>query len=255
MASQSNSNDADSVGAARIGLETFLPADRRRAILDGIDLPRRMFGAALFVDLTGFTTLTDRLVRQYGARLGAERLSEELGTLFEMAVARVHRHGGSVIGFAGDAITCWFAGRDGVLGAVAAASEVQAQANMPVKLVVTSGFASRFLVGDPDIQVLEVLAGAVVDRLGVVEQLARPGEVLVGGEILGWLGDRAQFEWRRDDLLLADRRTPEGESFAVIRAHSLPPPAPMTSWPPTLPARSASASSAPVTSGRDPSGD
>lgn len=233
MASQSNSNDADSVGAARIGLETFLPADRRRAILDGIDLPRRMFGAALFVDLTGFTTLTDRLVRQYGARLGAERLSEELGTLFEMAVARVHRHGGSVIGFAGDAITCWFAGRDGVLGAVAAASEVQAQANMPVKLVVTSGFASRFLVGDPDIQVLEVLAGAVVDRLGVVEQLARPGEVLVGGEILGWLGDRAQFEWRRDDLLLADRRTPEGESFAVIRAHSLPPPAPMTSWPPS----------------------
>jgi class 3 adenylate cyclase/tetratricopeptide (TPR) repeat protein len=233
LASHSDSNDTDAAGAARIALETFLPADRRRTILDGTDLPRRMFGAALFVDLTGFTSLTDRLVRQYGARLGAERLSEELGTLFEMAVATVHRHGGSVIGFAGDAITCWFAGRDGVLGAVAAASEAQAQANMPVKLVVTSGFASRFLVGDPDIQVLEVLAGAVVDRLGVVEQLARPGEVLVGGEILGWLGDRARFEWRRDDLALADRRTPEGESFAVIRAHSLPPPAPMTAWPPS----------------------
>jgi class 3 adenylate cyclase len=135
LASHSDSNDTDAAGAARIALETFLPADRRRTILDGTDLPRRMFGAALFVDLTGFTSLTDRLVRQYGARLGAERLSEELGTLFEMAVATVHRHGGSVIGFAGDAITCWFAGSDGVLGAVAAASEAQAQANMPVKLV------------------------------------------------------------------------------------------------------------------------
>jgi class 3 adenylate cyclase/tetratricopeptide (TPR) repeat protein len=232
VTSQSDSNHTDAVAAARIELENFLPADRRRAILNGVDLPRRMFGAALFVDLTGFTDLTDRLVRQHGARLGAERLSEELGALFEMAVGVVHRHGGSVIGFAGDAITCWFAGKEGVLGAVAAASEAQAQANMPVKLVVTSGFASRFLVGDPDIQVLEVLAGAIVDRLGVVEQLAGPGEVLVGGEILGWLGDRAQFEWRRDDLRLADRRTPEGESFAVIRQHSLPPPAPMTDWPP-----------------------
>jgi class 3 adenylate cyclase/tetratricopeptide (TPR) repeat protein len=232
VTSRSDPNDTDAVGAVRIELENFLPADRRRAILNGVDLPRRMFGAALFVDLTGFTDLTDRLVRQHGARLGTERLSEELGALFELAVGVAHRHGGSVIGFAGDAITCWFAGKEGVLGAVAAASEAQAQANMPVKLVVTSGFASRFLVGDPDIQVLEVLAGAVVDRLGVVEQLARPGEVLVGGEILGWLGDRAQFEWRRDDLRLADRRTPEGESFAVIRQHSLPPPAPMTDWPP-----------------------
>jgi class 3 adenylate cyclase/tetratricopeptide (TPR) repeat protein len=233
LTNRSDWEDIDAAGAARIEMDYFLPADRRRAILDGVDLPRRMFGAALFVDLTGFTDLTDRLVRQYGARLGAERLSEELGVLFEMAVGMVHRHGGSVIGFAGDAITCWFAGNEGVLGAVAAASEAQAQANMPVKLVVTSGFASRFLVGDPDIQVLEVLAGAVVDRLAVVEQLARPGEVLVGGEILGWLGDRAQFDWRRDNLLLADRRIPEGESFAVIHGHSLPPPAPMTDWPPS----------------------
>jgi class 3 adenylate cyclase/tetratricopeptide (TPR) repeat protein len=192
-----------------------------------------MFGAALFVDLTGFTDLTDRLVRQYGARLGAERLSRELGVLFEVAVGVVHRHGGSVIGFAGDAITCWFAGKDGVLGAVAAASEGQVHANMPVRLVVTSGFASRFLVGDPDIQVLEVLAGSVVDRLAIAEHLARPGEVLVGGETLAWLGDRARFEWRQDNLLLADRRVPEGESFAVIHGLHLPPPQPMANWPPS----------------------
>ena len=192
-----------------------------------------MFGAALFVDLTGFTDLTDRLVHQYGARLGAERLSKELGVLFEVAVRVVHRHGGSVIGFAGDAITCWFEGNDGVLGAVAAASEVLVDANMPVRPVVTSGFASRFLVGDPDVQVLEVLAGSVVDRLAIAEHLARPGEVLVGGETLAWLGDRARFEWRRDNLLLADRRVPEGESFAVIRELRLPPPQPMANWPPS----------------------
>ena len=62
MTSPSDSNDTNAVDAARIELEYFLPADRRHAILNGVDLPRRMFGAALFVDLTGFTDLTDRLV-------------------------------------------------------------------------------------------------------------------------------------------------------------------------------------------------
>jgi class 3 adenylate cyclase/tetratricopeptide (TPR) repeat protein len=227
----SESTNADR--ASPTELDYFLPADRRRAIVDGVELPRRVFGAALFVDLTGFTDLTDRLVHQYGARLGAEHLSKELGVLFEVAVRMVHRHGGSAIGFAGDAITCWFAGKDGVFGAVAAASEVLVHANRPVRLVVTSGFASRFLVGDPDLQVLEVLAGSVVDRLAIAEHLARPGEVLVGGETLAWIGDRARFEWRRDNLLLADRRVPEGESFAVIHDLRLPPPQPMANWPPS----------------------
>lgn len=224
-------SESQGAAAARIEFDSFLPADRRRALLSGVELPSRIFGAALFVDLSGFTALTDRLVVEYGPRRGAERLSQELEAMFEVAVKAVHRHRGSVVGFAGDAITCWFAGNEGVLDAVAAASEAQAQALRPVKLVVTSGYASRFLVGDPEVQVLEVLAGAVVDRLGVAEQLARTGEVLVGGEILGWLGDRAEFEWRRDDLALTDRRIPEGESFAIIRRHTIPAPTPDPDWP------------------------
>ena len=223
--------ESQGAAAARIEFDSFLPADRRRALLSGDDLPPRNFGAALFVDLSGFTALTDRLVAEHGPRRGAERLSQELGTMFDVAVKAVHRHRGSVVGFAGDAITCWFPGNDGVLGAVAAATEAQAQAIRPVKLVVTSGYASRFLVGDPEIQVLEVLAGAVVDRLGVAEQLAHTGEVLVGSGVLGWLGDKAEFEWRRDELALADRRIPEGESFAVIRSHTLAAPPPDPDWP------------------------
>ena len=44
-------------------LYAYIPQDRRRALTQGITLPERTTGAALFADISGFTSLTEALVR------------------------------------------------------------------------------------------------------------------------------------------------------------------------------------------------
>jgi len=62
----------------------------------------------LFADISGFTPLTEALVRTLGARRGAEELNRQLNEVYDALIAEGDRYGGSVIGFGGDAITCWF---------------------------------------------------------------------------------------------------------------------------------------------------
>src|SRR5262245_7163777 len=86
----------------------YIPADRYRAIQRGAALPDRSSGAALFADISGFTSFTEALGRELGARRGAEELTRQLNRVYDALIAAVDRYGGSVINFAGDAITCWF---------------------------------------------------------------------------------------------------------------------------------------------------
>jgi class 3 adenylate cyclase len=58
--------------------------------------------------ISGFTPLTETLQATLGPRRGAEELTKHLDAVFAALIAAVERFGGSVIGFAGDAITCWF---------------------------------------------------------------------------------------------------------------------------------------------------
>ena len=87
---------------------TYIPMDRRQALALGKDLPNRMYGAALFADISGFTPLTEELVRELGPQRGAEELTLHLNRVYDALVTELHRYGGSVISFSGDAITCCF---------------------------------------------------------------------------------------------------------------------------------------------------
>lgn len=78
---------------------SYLAQDRLRALIARSDLPQSAPGSVLFADIAGFTPLTERLRVQLGNRQGSEAL-----------VAEVDQYGGSIIGFAGDANTCWFSG-------------------------------------------------------------------------------------------------------------------------------------------------
>src|SRR4051812_12872258 len=90
-------------------LTAYLPQDRARALAFGVSLPTDANGAALFADLSGFTPITEAFDRALGARHGAEALTRQLNLVFAALIAEVERYDGSVLGFAGDAITCWFA--------------------------------------------------------------------------------------------------------------------------------------------------
>ena len=92
----------------------------------GRTLPDRAQGAALFADISGFTQLTEALVRELGPQRGAEELTRYLDLVYDAVIDELHRYGGSVIAFAGDAITCWLDGDDG-RRAVACALAMQAR--------------------------------------------------------------------------------------------------------------------------------
>jgi class 3 adenylate cyclase len=65
-------------------------------------------GAVLFADISGSTTLAEGLAREMGLQRGAEELTQRLNRIFSGVIDEVHRYGGSVIGFSGDSVTCWF---------------------------------------------------------------------------------------------------------------------------------------------------
>src|SRR4051795_7761858 len=89
---------------------SYLPPDRLRALISSTPLPQTVEGSVLFADISGFTSVTERLRVTLGARRGAEQLAVYLNRVYDTLIAEVDRHGGSIIGFAGDAITCWFSG-------------------------------------------------------------------------------------------------------------------------------------------------
>lgn len=202
-------------------LDAYIPIDRRLAIARGQALPDRARGAVLFADISGFTDLTERLVRQLGPQRGAEELTRQLNAVYGALIAEIHDYHGSVIGFSGDAITCWYDGDDGrqatacalaiqnfLSGFGLALADRAARRPFSIKVTVAAGHARRFLVGDPDIQSIEALAGSLLDRVAAAEKLARQGEIVASAEIPASLGaDVEVSQWRTDS---------QGQSFAVI---------------------------------------
>lgn len=187
----------------------FIPIDRRQALASGKTLPDRASGAALFADISGFTPLTEELTHAFGPDRGAEELVAQLNEIYETLIAQVELYGGSVIGFSGDAVTCWFDGDDG-RRATASAFAIQngmqkfAAVNIPrrgtvsitVKVTVSAGPVRRFVVGDPSIQCIDVIAGKTLDRLEAAQHVSESGDVILDettwasvapiGQLRGW---------------------------------------------------------------------
>jgi adenylate cyclase len=222
----------------------YIPQDRHRALAAGVDLPEFPRGAALFADISGFTPLTEALTREFGSRRGVDLLCQQINAVYEALIAVVETVDGSVITFAGDAITCWFDDGDtagsGARRAAACAHGMQAamaglgSAGQPaggaltLKVGCASGVARRFSVGDPQFALFDVLAGATLDRMAAAERLARAGEVVVDTATWAALGRPEVAEWRDD--------AGSGERMAVLAAPdapAIPPAAPpaAAAWP------------------------
>jgi len=204
---------------------TYLPQDRLRALAQGKTLPDRTQGAALFADISGFTPLTEVLRESLGPRRGAEELTRHLDAVYTALINQVEGCGGSVIGFAGDAIMCWFDDGQAAAAPRAAACAFAMQSAMhafdlislpngsdtslSLKVAIASGPARRLVVGDPEVQYLDALAGATVVRTSTAEHLANGGDILVDESTVQILGETLTInEWRSD----AD----SGERFALV---------------------------------------
>ena len=204
--------------------EAYIPRDRRRALATGATMADRVQGAGLFADISGFTPLTEALATELGPHRGAEELTAALDRIFHAVIDELERFGGDVIYFSGDAITCWIDGDDGSR-ATAAALAMQAAIvrvgtvvtpggstiTLAMKVAIAVGPARRFVVGDPEIQLVDVLAGRLVDQLAAAEHHATKGEVVLDESAMAILGPRVDIAEVR-----TDRHT--GREFGVVRA-------------------------------------
>ncbi len=195
--------------------EAYVAEDRRWALDGGAPVDGRRHGCTLFADVSGFTALTEALAEELGPQRGAEVLTGVLERVFHELIGTLHDVGGSVVYFSGDAITAWLDGDDDGLRAVSCAFAMQeAMARvgtvvspggrrvvLGVKVAVALGTARRFVVGDPAVQLIDVLAGALMDEVAAAEGQASPGEVVVTEPVLRALGDHALgVELRSGDL-------------------------------------------------------
>lgn len=203
--------------------QLYLPQDRQYALLHGQAVPEYIEGGVLFADISGFTSLAEALARTYGTERGAEMLTAYLNQIFDALISQVDRYGGSVIGFAGDAITCLFPDPTGNRTTCCAWAMQQTMKqiatlavpdgstiSLSMKAAVVTGPVRRFLVGDPQIHIIEVLAGATLDRMAAAERQASPGEVVLDATTADLLYDAVAIaDWRED---------PETQNrFAVVR--------------------------------------
>lgn len=191
----------------------YIPMDRRQALAAGRDLPDRAEGSSLFADISGFTPLTEALVNELGRQRGAEELTRVLNLVYDALIHELHRFGGSAIAFAGDAITCWFDGDDGRRATASALAMQQAMTRfesvrtphgatvaLRMKASVAVGSVRRFVVGDPDIRLIDALAGSTLERLAAGEHLANKGEVVVDDAVLQHAGQAFELlDLRSDD--------------------------------------------------------
>ncbi len=190
-------------------LSNFIPMDRRQALAHGTPLPEQAQGATLLADIAGFTSLAETLAARFGPQRGAEELTRTLNCVYTALIAVVDQYGGSVIGFSGDAITCWFADDGGVAASAcglalqtamvpfaAIALPAGLTVSLQLKVAIAAGSVHRFLVGEATIQYLDVIAGDALERLAAVEPLARPGEVVLEATTALGLSDHLVVDWR-----------------------------------------------------------
>jgi len=198
-------------------LGTYLPQDRLRALANNTVLPNRTNGSAIFADISGFTSLTEKLTRTLGPRKGVEELSRQLNAVYGALIDQVESYGGSIISFAGDSIIGWFdeadAGSSASFRAVTCAQGMQSAMTglqeLSLKVAITTGTARRLIAGDPNIQLMDTLAGKIIARLASAERLAHKGEIILDETTREVIGDNANI---REQRIAPD----SSEKFSVL---------------------------------------
>jgi class 3 adenylate cyclase/tetratricopeptide (TPR) repeat protein len=195
---------------------------------------RELQGSAMFVDLSGFTTLSERLGRK--GKAGAEELADAIGERFASLLAIAYDNGGGLLKFGGDALFVMFDGpgheERACQSAVAMNRELHASgrievggelARLSMSASVHSGAFHGFLVGDTHREL--IVTGPATTTLVALEGAAHPGEILISDEtaraltapVLG--GRRPLGVVLLDNAGLSDHPAPDhvvAESDAVL---------------------------------------
>jgi class 3 adenylate cyclase/tetratricopeptide (TPR) repeat protein len=152
------------------------------------DATRTIDGSLLFVDISGFTKMSERLARH--GKVGAEEVTDAIGTCFEALLEVAYQAGGGLLKFGGDALLLLFTGDGHATRAAGSALGMQTRLAdvgrldtsagrvvLRMSAGVHTGSFTCFLVGDSHRELL--LAGSGVTTLTDMEGSADAGQVVV----------------------------------------------------------------------------
>lgn len=175
------------------------------------ELSGKLDAASLFIDLSGFTTLTEALMA-HGPQ-GAEVLATAVESVFEPLIDTVVAHGGFVIGYYGDAFTALFpataAGRPAAarlalaaawrmrqhIAALSSLTTPYGEFHLSVKMGIDLGAAEWLIVTAPgDDRAAYCFMGPVVEQCAHAENVATRNEIILTPAILEAAGDALVVE-------------------------------------------------------------
>ncbi|WP_165357029.1 AAA family ATPase [Nocardioides zhouii] len=148
----------------------------------------RVNGTVAFVDISGFTRLTERLARK--GKVGAEEMSDILSATFAGLLDEVRDDGADLIKWGGDAVLLLFQGDDHAHRAARASHRMRAKLKVIGRLPTTSGTVvlrmsvgvhsgdfDFFLVGDPDVHRELLISGPGASITAETEAAAAAGQI------------------------------------------------------------------------------
>jgi len=184
--------------------------------------------AVLFADIAGFTALTEDLAR--GGAAGAEELTRILNLYFGQMIDIVARHGGDIAKFAGDAmIALWPVSKPEDLPRavyqVAACSLLLQRQLHAYEVVPGRRLAMKLAVGVGEVKVQHVggvfdrwetiLSGAPLGQVGIGNDHAHPGDIILSPEALAVMPFEVVGEPRPDGCLALTGLTEVAEPFPM----------------------------------------
>jgi class 3 adenylate cyclase/tetratricopeptide (TPR) repeat protein len=181
-----------SIRAAGVDVRRLVPYVPRLSIEWLAETPevrhKQIDGTLAFVDISGFTQLTERLSRK--GKIGGEEMNDLLGACFTELLDVAYNYGAGVIKWGGDAVLVLFDGRGHAARGCRAAFEMQrtirsagrlrtssGPVTLRMSIGIHSGLFDFFLVGDLHREL--VITGPGATETVATEAVAEAGEVAV----------------------------------------------------------------------------
>ena len=175
-------------------------------------MARQLDGTLVFVDISGFTKLSERLAQK--GRAGAEEVTEVLDAIFARLLDVAYADQGGLVKFGGDALLLLFTGRNhaargcraavGMRAALRAVGRLATSAGevvLRMSIGVHSGLLQFFLVGGSHKEL--IVAGPAATEVNARESEANAGEILVSASTAASIDGRAVGRSQGDAYLLS----------------------------------------------------
>ena len=174
---------------------------------------REIEGSLAFVDISGFTPLTERLARK--GKVGAEELNDTLDACFTELLSVAYDYGAEVVKWGGDAVLLFFDGDEHAAVACRAAVEMQHTIDrigrlrtsagtvvLRMSIGIHSGTFRFFAVGDLHREL--VITGPAATHTVLMEKAADAGEIAVSFDTAAAIDSRLLGPEKEGAILLED---------------------------------------------------